>query len=189
MLDRRACSHARTVSAAPQSRAREPVSRARFESRYGRSTARRVYPGVPVAARLARRSESRDVDRSRVGARRVSLSVATRPADPDRPDGRRRVDSRRRADRRSPPARARWRAPAVRGARRARRGIAARVHAARDRWSPARRGRGSGRLDGDRDQAARVARAQARSKRRPRRIRCCASFLRPRGERPSHEAA
>src|SRR5213078_4132592 len=61
----------------------------------------------------------------------------------------------------APPARPRWRAAALRRARRAVARGAAGVHAARDRRPLARRHRGAGRLVGDGDQAAGVAGAQA----------------------------
>src|SRR3569623_1113917 len=159
VYDRRARSHARAISAPPQPRAREPVPRARLEPRHGRSTARGLHPGVPVAARLARRGEPLDLDRSRVRSRRVSLPVSTRPPDPDGSVDRRGQRAGWRSDRRSPPARARRRPPAVRGARRARCRGAPRVHAARDRWPAARRGRRSRRFGGDRDKAPGMARA------------------------------
>ena len=74
VFDRRAGGDARAVSAPPRPRARVPVPRARHESRHGRSAPGRVPPGVPVAARLARRGEPRDVDRSRA---RCASRIAT----------------------------------------------------------------------------------------------------------------
>ena len=158
--DRRAGRDPRAVSAASRARTRELVSRARWQSRHGRSAAGSVSSGVPVAARMARGGKPVDLDRSRGGTRGVSLPVAEGAPRADRHDERRGSGGDRAVGRRTgsaASARPRWRGSVVCGAREVVAGIAARIHAARDRWSHDRRDGQADRLVGDCDEGPRVA--------------------------------